>query len=258
MHNAALAQEVRLAWVPRAILTGFMASAVMLFGFIAAYAVATVVARAMLAERPGASALASWLHALTHNAVIEVGTASLYVTVAVYFAGGLLWALVYAGLAEPRLPGPAWARGALFSLLPAAVSLVVVLPLLGGGLLGLALGAGPLPLLGNLLLHVLYGATLGLIYGSFGDLSAEDFRPATAADRQGMVAAERVAARGIVAGGVVGAVIGIVPVLARQMDSTVLGVPPAAFMLATVLGGITLGAFIGSFVGLASTDGEAG
>jgi hypothetical protein len=239
-------------------MAGFLASAVTLLAFIAAYAVAAVVARAMGAEQAGAGVLASWLYALTHNTVIELGTASLYMTVAVYFAGGLLWALLYAGLAEPRLPGPAWARGMLFALLPAAVSLFGVLPLLGGGLLGLELGAGPLPLVGNVLLHLLYGATLGLLFGPFGDLSAEDFQPASAADRRTMGAAERVAARGILAGGLLGAIVGVVPALARQMDTTVLGVPPTGFLLATVLAGLTLGAFIGSFVGLAGSDGEVG
>jgi LytS/YehU family sensor histidine kinase len=103
----------------------------------------------------------------------------------------------------------------------------------------------------------LYGAALGLLYGPFGDLSAEDFRPGTMADRRAMGAAERVAARGILVGGLVGAVIGVVPALARQMDNPMLGAPPAIFMLATVLAGVTLGGFIGSFVGLASTDSEA-
>ena len=57
-------------------------------------------------------------------------------------------------------------------MLPALVSLVVVLPLLGGGLFGLALGAGPLPIIGNVLLHVVYGAILGVVYGPWGDLDA--------------------------------------------------------------------------------------
>src|ERR671933_647575 len=68
---------------------------------------------------------------------------------------------IVARFAAPHLRGPDWWRGVQFAVLPAMVSLVVVLPLLGAGLLGLRLGAGPFPLLGNLLLHALYGATLG-------------------------------------------------------------------------------------------------
>lgn len=53
----------------------------------------------------------------------------------------------------------------MFSLIPWAFSLVVFLPLVGGGFLGLGLGAGPLPILGNLLLHAVYGVTLGSVLG---------------------------------------------------------------------------------------------
>ena len=53
-----------------------------------------------------------------------------------------------------------------FALLPWLVSLVIFMPLLGGGILGLSLGAGPLPIVGNLVLHALYGAVLGVVWGS--------------------------------------------------------------------------------------------
>jgi hypothetical protein len=77
---------------------------------------------------------------------------------------GVLWALPYALWAERRLPGPDWLKGALFALLPVAVSLLVVLPLLGAGPLGPGLGAGALPALGELARHLVYGAALGLAY----------------------------------------------------------------------------------------------
>jgi hypothetical protein len=259
MHAAAFRQEVRAGWVPRAIVSGFSASAVMLFGYMIAYGLATLLASVPLtAEKRGADMMRTWLYALTHNPVIDWGVASLYVAVAAYFVGGLLWALVYARLAEPYLRGPGWWRGVVFSLIPAAVSLVVVLPLLGGGLAGMGLGAGPLPLLGNLLLHALYGATLGLIYGPFGDLSAETFQPDTPEEFAAMAHAERTAARAALVGGVIGVAIGLLPALATGLDqqATVLGVSPVAFMLATVLSGVTLGALVGSLVGLPSMDHE--
>src|SRR5262249_20397552 len=195
---------VRAGWFPRAIVSGLSASLTTLFGFILAYGLAMALLALLDRGGLGATLLGQWLSALTHNRVLDIGLASLYVAAARYFAGGLLWAVLYARLAEPYLPGPDWWRGLLFAAVPALVSLVVVLPLLGGGLFGLALGAGPLPLLGNLLLHVVYGTTLGLIYGPFGDRSAETLGPDDDEDRRAMAAAERVAARLTLVGGLVG------------------------------------------------------
>lgn len=79
-----------------------------------------------------------------------------------YLIVGMLWGAVYAGWVEERLPFPDWANGALFSLLPLAVSLGLVMPLLGVGFLGLA--AGPIVLLGETVRHLAFGALLGLIY----------------------------------------------------------------------------------------------
>src|SRR5207247_9080454 len=90
----------------------------------------------------------------------------LYSATAVFFLGGLLWAVLYGFVAEPRLSGTSWERGVKFALIPWVLSLVIFLPLVGGGILGMSLGAGPLPLLGNLILHVVYGAILGFVYGS--------------------------------------------------------------------------------------------
>jgi lipoprotein signal peptidase len=44
------------------------------------------------------------------------------------------------------------------------LSLVVFFPIVGAGFFGASLHAGPLPALGNLVLHLLYGATLGAVY----------------------------------------------------------------------------------------------
>src|SRR5262245_13681461 len=250
-RESAPASGVTVGWWPRAIVAGFVASMAMLFGFGFAYGLALLVARMPLLDGSGVGQQQSWLYALTHNPAIDVGRNYLYAAIAVYFAGGLVWALLYARLAPAHLRGPDWWRGIQFSVLPAMVSLVVVLPLLGAGLLGLQLGAGPLPLMGNLLLHALYGAVLGLIYGSFGDLSAEDFHPAEAADAEAMGHAERTAAKGILAGLVVGAAAGGLAIAAgRGETSTLLGMPPIAVLVATIVGGATIGLFVGSFLGL--------
>jgi membrane protein DedA with SNARE-associated domain len=74
---------------------------------------------------------------------------------------GVGWALVYARFAADRLPGPPWLRGVLFSFVPLAVSLFVLLPLLGAGVLGLELEAGLVPAAGEMLRHAFFGIGLG-------------------------------------------------------------------------------------------------
>jgi hypothetical protein len=195
-----------------------------------------------------------WLINLTHNRLIDASLSDVYLAAGIYFAGGLLWAVLYT-LVEPHLPGPAWRRGVLFAMLPALVSLVVVLPLLGGGLFGLSLGAGPLPVLGNVLLHMVYGAILGLFYGPFGDRDASTLqRPlATDGDRAGP-SYEPVAALALLGGLILGGVIGLVAsVEVGRADSVIVGVSAGALVLWGALLGAVIGLFVGSFAGLGRT-----
>ncbi|MDP8923172.1 MAG: DedA family protein, partial [Chloroflexota bacterium] len=74
-----------------------------------------------------------------------------------------LWGAAYGAL-EPALPGPAWLRGTVFALIPLACSLFIVLPLIGAGALGLHLGAGPLPALGELTRYLAYGLAIGATF----------------------------------------------------------------------------------------------
>jgi membrane protein DedA with SNARE-associated domain len=75
----------------------------------------------------------------------------------------MLWGALY-GIIQPALPGPAWLRGVIFAIAPLAVSLLVILPLSGGGWFGLALGAGYLPMVGELVRSLVYGLTIGASY----------------------------------------------------------------------------------------------
>jgi uncharacterized membrane protein YagU involved in acid resistance len=59
-----------------------------------------------------------------------------------------------------RIPGPAPIRGALYGLLPWAMAMIAVMPMMGMPLFG---GAVPMAL-GSLIGHLVYGATLGSIY----------------------------------------------------------------------------------------------
>src|ERR1700694_3383576 len=127
-----------------ALLAGFVASVAMVLAFAIAFAAALVLGRLPV------PIVAGWFQGLTNNALIDTAGPNLYAATAIFFIGGLIWALLYGVVFEPRLHGPRWARGPRFALIPWLVSLAVLLPLVGGGILGLNLGAGPLPMLGIL------------------------------------------------------------------------------------------------------------
>ena len=145
-----------------------------------------------------------WSWALVNNPVAERTADGVVLAIGANLAMGLLLALVYARYVEPRLHGPNWWRGMQFALIPWLLSLVVFLPLMGGGVLGMDIGAGPLPILGNLILHLVYGAVLGISYAE----ATEDWLDDTDIDRGNAAAAERGAAVGLIAGLIPGFVIG--------------------------------------------------
>ena len=68
---------------------------------------------------------------------------------------GIVLAFVYATVAVTRLPGPAWARGALFSLAPWLMAQVLVMPMMGMGVFS---GSATLAA-GSLIGHLVYGHT---------------------------------------------------------------------------------------------------
>ena len=270
----------------RATLAGFAASLTMLLAFLVAFNLARLLSAApspawpelertsiihpaswvnaggQAGLAPGAAAGSTealvpprlWLVNLTHNRLIDAGLDDVYLAAGAYVAGGLLWALLYT-LVEPRLPGAAWKRGVLFAMVPALVSLVVVLPLLGGGLFGLALGAGPLPIVGNILLHVVYGAILGLVYGPWGDLDASTLeRPAASGESLTGPSYEPIAALALIGGLFLGGVVGLAASAALAGTGvSPMGEATGALILWGALLGAVVGLFIGSFAGLGRT-----
>ena len=275
------AAGIRAGWLAGAIVAGFAATMVMLLAFVVAFSLARLLSGVPFGELwgselvrrefgrqgvrgadvplvtiPGGELLRLWLYNLTHNRLIDLISTDLYIAVAIYLAGGLVWAVVYAALAEPRLTGPAWRRGAVFSIVPGILSVVVFLPLVGAGMLGSALGAGPLPVIGNLLLHLVYGITLGQLYGPFGDRDATTLEgPLASAAAAAMGASDRMLARGLLIGLGLGTALGIAVTFAAGLrpDDRLLAIPVAALLLASALLGAALGAVIGSFVGLSGS-----
>ncbi len=220
-------------WLSMGMLSGFVATGMMTFILLLAYWMAYLVG----SVDPQAPLLLHWLWGLAHNPLVGTATVALPLAIVLHFIAGMAWAVIYAGFVEPYLSGPGWRRGALFSLLPWLVSVLVFLPVMGGGVLGLNLGAGPLPLLGNLLLHLGYGVTLGELYAGQEPVDLAYLKPTIVA--------------GILPGLVLGGLVGL-------LSSSVLA-PGAQPVMAAVLGAIlgsAGGAILGTFLGLAPASGQ--
>jgi uncharacterized membrane protein YagU involved in acid resistance len=73
---------------------------------------------------------------------------------------GTILAIIYAVVA-PRLPGPPAVRGALYGVAPWLMAMLVLTPMMGMP----AFGGAAATAIGSLIGHLVYGATLGGIYG---------------------------------------------------------------------------------------------
>lgn len=223
-----------------ALIAGFVATAALTTVLVPAYWVALSVG----SPGPVATTFLRWLWALAHNPLTDTTKTALPLAVGLHFVMGFVWALAYAAVAEPKLTGPGWRRGMIFALVPWILSVVVFFPAVGVGFLGVGIGAGPLPVIGNLILHLVYGAVLGWIYSPASErFQTESGRAQSSADLDLAAAEQRWIALGIVFGVAFGG-------LGGWLGSILLAGNPG---LMTVLGAITgsmVGAFIGSFRGL--------
>ncbi len=225
-------------WLANSVLSGFIATFALTIVLVLAYAFASAVG-----NRDG-STLEQWFWALANNAVTdEMGVAgsSVILAIALNLAMGLALALVYARVVEPSLGGPGWRKGMIFSLIPWIFSIIIFLPILGGGWFGMDIGAGPLPVLGNLVLHLVYGAVLGSVYGIALDSGLEG----QTGEHDAAVRAQRGGAIGVAAGTVAGAIIGyLVGPSFDVIDSSV------GALLAGALVGAGFGLLLGSLIGI--------
>lgn len=80
-----------------------------------------------------------------------------------FLVGTVVWGILFS-LLIPRLPGKNYVRmGISLGILAWGLMMVVVMPMAGAGLFGLALS--PMAPVATLVLHVIYGAVLGFVYG---------------------------------------------------------------------------------------------
>ncbi len=160
-------------WLDASIASGFVATIAMSLAMAAAFGLARAVGDAQ------GNTFQRWFAALASNDLINRIGDGVAVGLILNLILGLVWAVIYARLFVQRLPGAGWQRGMLFSLIPWLLSLLVFFPMTGLGFFGSELDAGILPAVGNLVLHLIYGAVLGTLYRAdvgvqAGDASALD------------------------------------------------------------------------------------
>ncbi len=79
--------------------------------------------------------------------------------------GSVIFPLIYVFLLYKLLPGAPWLRGILWGAVLWLLAQVVVMPMMGGGLFSSQMG-GMIAVMGSLMSHLVYGATLGGIAGA--------------------------------------------------------------------------------------------
>lgn len=222
-------------WLADSLISGFAATFMMTVVILAAYWFSRAVGDA------SGNQLERWFYALHNNSLTRSTEDSVVIAIALNLIVGLAWALLFGYSGAPRLPGPCWFRGMVFALVPWVLSIFVFFPIMDAGILGKDLGAGPLPVIGNLLLHLVYGATLGWLYA----VDLESWLEGGDADLQANRSAENGAAVGMLAGAPIGL---LVAWLASSAIDQFVG-KPIVVWLGTLVGA-ALGLMVGSFWGI--------
>jgi hypothetical protein len=235
-----------MGWLPMSAVSGFVATGFMTAAVLIAYGFSALLA----SEAAGANQLQIWLAALISNTVTEIATFNLALAIAIHLVAGIGWAIVYAGFVEPRVSGTGLQRGVKFGLIPWVLSIVVFFPVVGAGFFGAEIGAGPLPVLGNLILHLIYGAALGKIYASHA-VWKEPISEVSSYNLQVLEVAHRAMAIGLIPGAILGMLVAIVAtsVFMAETDLVMAGV------LGAVVGSAA-GIWIGSLAGLSPAAAE--
>ncbi|MBS2040396.1 hypothetical protein JST97_35740 [bacterium] len=212
-------------WLARSYVCGYFASTAMLL----------VLMLAFMASLLLAGTDAGWAQRLTHNTLTVAAKNSPFTSITLHFLAGLLLAVGYGAIFHHRIKGPSWQKGLLYAAGPFLISVLIFFPLVGAGILGFKLGAGPLPLLGNAILHGAYGLTLGLTYGYLADHDTDVIHSSA---RKGAI--------GLSLGGLIGLVVAY---LASHGSNTPLGINAAWFQMAGAMVGSALGCLIGVVAG---------
>lgn len=133
-------------------------------GFIATFALSVLmVIKAKMGMLPNMNAI-KMLASMAHH-FIGVPVLPVVGWVLHFLIGSVVWGILFA-LFYDRIPAQAApVKGILFGTLAWILMMVMVMPVAGVGIFGLHLGIGA-PI-ATLVLHWVYGAVLGLVYGKF-------------------------------------------------------------------------------------------
>lgn len=222
-------------WLPNSLISGFAATFALTTAILAAYWFSRAVGSA------NGNQVERWFHALHDNAITRSTENAVVLAIALNLVVGLGLALVYGRYVAHSVSGPCWYRGMVFAIVPFLISIFVFFPIMDAGILGRDLGAGPLPVIGNLVLHLAYGWVLGSLYA----VDLESWLDGSQADLAHNRGAENGAAIGLVAGAPVGLLIAWI---AAPAIESIAGLPIVA-LLGTLVGA-ALGLMIGSFAGI--------
>ena len=113
----------------------------------------------------------------------DVQPVLLFIAVPAFLGVGVVWGGVYGLWAADELPSvwPDWQRGGVYAGLPLVTSLLVVMPSLGMGFLGIS-ASGPVAAAAELVRHAAYGVLLGLLFPIFRARRTVKVLPHTPAD----------------------------------------------------------------------------
>ena len=79
-----------------------------------------------------------------------------------HFVIGTILASMFILVWKKRLPGSAFVKGMLFSLIPFFMAQIAVMPMMGAGFFSMNTPVPMMMVSGNLIGHLLYGAVLGI------------------------------------------------------------------------------------------------
>lgn len=232
----------RLNWLWTSAISGLCATTVMSVILFCAYGVLVGIG----STAPGASQFEQWCAGLVNNTLVRSAQTNLVVALILDFCAGIAWAILYGAIFEPRLPGRGLVKGLIFAIIPWIFSLLVFFPIAGVGIFGLGLSAGPLPIVGNLILHAIYGLTLGGIMETEGIL-ADDGERIDTEEPHRLARMERGMAIAIIPGLIIGGLIG-----GFGAASIAPGMSSAAVTATGAIIGCATGVLLGSFAGVTS------